>query len=45
MAKLNRAGKMHSLKDARHPVLIKKNGERLVAHSEFGQLQKKGKQS
>jgi hypothetical protein len=41
MARPNRAGKMHSLKDARHPVLVKKNGERIVAQTELGQLQEK----
>lgn len=41
MANHNRAGKTHSLKDARHPVLIKKNGDRIVAQTELGQLQEK----
>ena len=41
MVKSKRAGKMHSLKDARHPVLVKKNGERIVAQTELGQLQEK----
>jgi len=37
------AGKTHSLKDARHPVLVRQSGERLVAQSELGQLQDKRK--
>src|SRR5215204_152643 len=41
MTKRNAAGKKHSLKDARHPVLVRQSGERLVAPSEFGQLQDK----
>jgi DNA repair exonuclease SbcCD ATPase subunit len=41
MAKRNPAGKTHSLKDARHPVLVRQSGERLVAQSELGQLQDK----
>src|SRR5258708_5358892 len=41
MAKQRRAGKTHSLKDARHPVLVKKNGERIVAQTELGQLHEK----
>src|ERR1700704_4963712 len=41
MAKQRRAVKMHSLKDARHPVLVKKTGERIVAQTEVRQLQEK----
>src|ERR1700754_1135238 len=41
MAKRNPSGKRHSLKDARHPVLVRQSGERLVAQSELGQLQDK----
>jgi DNA repair exonuclease SbcCD ATPase subunit len=41
MTKRHRPGKTHSLKDARHPVLVRQSGERLVAQSELGQLQDK----
>jgi DNA repair exonuclease SbcCD ATPase subunit len=41
MAKRNRAGQAHSLKNVRHPVLVRQNGERLVAQSELDQLEEK----
>jgi hypothetical protein len=41
MTKRNPAGKTHSLKDVKHPVLVRQTGERLVAQSELGQLQDK----
>src|ERR1700704_5967937 len=41
MTKRNPPGRTHSLKDARHPVLVRQSGERLVAQSELGQLQDK----
>ena len=42
MAKRNRAGHSHSLKNVRPPVLVRQSsGERLVAQSELDQLQEK----